>query len=144
LRLLILSCSKAKRRVNGRVAALNLYDGPAFRVLRRFFLISDDVTNLDVLILSARYGFISPEKPIATYDQRMRSDDEWTTAKLRSQFTAMTVEKNYSEVFINLGLDYLSRLPDVASILHGRPVIHTAQGRIGEKLHDMKEWLFHC
>ena len=141
-RLLILSCSKAKSSNGGRIPALARYDGPAFRVLRRFISVSGDYTTVDILILSARYGFISPRKQIASYDQPMGLGGGPPAAKLLSQLTARTAGKRYAKVFINLGADYLSRLPDLPSILAGNPVIVLAEGRIGKRLHDMKAWLF--
>lgn len=142
VRLLLLSCSKAKRQSTGKVAALDLYDGPSFRVLRRFLSTAECKTNLDVIILSARYGFITPQKRIAAYDVRMAPGGGPTPNKLRAQLSAFTTGKYYSEVFLNLGADYLSRLPDLETVLEGSPAILTAQGRIGEKLHGMKQWLF--
>lgn len=142
-RLLFLSCSKAKRQLSGKVAALNLYDGPAFRVLRKYYSISGDLDALDVIILSARYGFISPLKLITTYDQRLGSKGGPSPAKLRSQLAEVTIGRCYSEVFINLGVDYLSRLPDLETVLDGSPTIIRAHGRIGERLHELKKWLSH-
>jgi hypothetical protein len=140
-RLLILSCSKAKRPTNLAVQAIDLYDGPAFRVLRRFISNSNISADLDILILSAKHGFLSSSTRIATYDQRMGSHTVLPPAKLRQQLTVFTFGKHYSEVFINLGSDYFSHLPDLTTVLDGPPCIITARGRIGERLHSLKEWL---
>jgi hypothetical protein len=141
-RLLILSCSKAKNPASRSVPAIDLYDGPAFRVLRRFISSSDVSAELDIVILSAKHGFISPSTLIAAYDQRMDPDTAMPSARLREQLAAFTVGKRYSEVFINLGSDYFSRLPDIETVLDGRPSILIARGRIGQRLHSLKEWLF--
>lgn len=141
-RLLILSCSKSKSLTRGSAPAINLYDGPAFRVLRRFMSTSGAPAALETVILSAKHGFISPTTKLKVYDQRMQPSLAPPSATLQRQLAALTTGKSYSEVFVNLGSDYLSRLPDLKTILDGRPTVLVAQGRIGEKLHRMKEWLF--
>ena len=141
-RLLILSCSKAKRRTSLAVQAIELYDGPAFRVVRRFISNSDISADLDIIILSAKHGFLSSSTRIATYDLRMGSNTVPPPTKLREQLAVCTLGQHYSEVFINLGSDYLSHLPDLKTVLDGPPSVLTARGRIGERLHSLKEWLF--
>lgn len=54
-RLLILSCSRRKRLDTDLLPAIERYDGPAFRVLRRF-LRERPFEAPDVLILSAEHG----------------------------------------------------------------------------------------
>ncbi|MFC1975060.1 DUF6884 domain-containing protein [Chloroflexota bacterium] len=64
---LILSCSKAKRGTEeGNRAAINVYDGPMFRILRQY------KPHLDVYILSARYGLIEAIHPILSYDLTLK------------------------------------------------------------------------
>jgi len=57
--LLIIPCSKRKTappRV--KVSAINLYDGPFYRIIRKAFRESGKPDNLDIMILSAKYGLI--------------------------------------------------------------------------------------
>lgn len=67
-RSVIIACSQTKRRdVAGELAAIALYDGPAWRVLR---------TNLTCsiappLALSAQHGLISAYQEIADYDRKL-------------------------------------------------------------------------
>ena len=56
-RLLILSCSKAKRADCGLLPAIDRYDGPFFRVLRRY-LRQQPADPPVVHILSAEFGLI--------------------------------------------------------------------------------------
>jgi hypothetical protein len=142
IRLLILSCSKAKRQTERPLAAIDVYDGPAFRVLRKFISTSPMRRPLDVAILSAKYGFISPRTRILSYDQRMSAARGPGDRKLYEQLRLSSAGKRYSEIFVNLGTDYISRLPHLPSLLEGNPIVTMAKGRIGRRLHDMKEWLF--
>ncbi len=67
-RLLILSCSRRKRLDKDLLPAVERYDGPAFRVLRRF-LREMPFEAPDVPILSAEYGLIPHDLPIALSPQ---------------------------------------------------------------------------
>src|SRR5438034_6245695 len=51
-RVLVISCSERKRSVQGPLAAIDRYDGPAFRVVRRYLRETQD-RALKVYILSA-------------------------------------------------------------------------------------------
>src|SRR5688500_18586744 len=99
-RLLILSCSKSKKDAPGKQEALALYDGPAFRVLRRFMSKMEAPYRLDVLILSARYGFILGSTKITSYDARITSHSRPNPQTLQSQLRRHTRGKRYSEVFV--------------------------------------------
>src|SRR5690348_4465403 len=69
-RLLILSCSQRKRPDLELLPAMDRYDGPSFRVLRRF-LSQRPTERLTVYILSAEFGLIPATLPIPDYDRRM-------------------------------------------------------------------------
>ena len=69
-RMLILACSQRKRSDEGLLPAVERYDGPAFRVLRRFLRGGSSKAPV-VLILSAEHGLIPHDLPIAAYDRRM-------------------------------------------------------------------------
>lgn len=72
-RLLILACSQRKRPEASPLPAIERYDGPAFRVLRRYCRLIQD-SGLIVYVVSAEFGLISAEKTIPTYDRRMTSE----------------------------------------------------------------------
>jgi hypothetical protein len=60
-RLLILACSQRKNPARGKLPAIDRYDGPAFRVLRKYS--RDSAANLPtVLILSAKHGLIAADQ----------------------------------------------------------------------------------
>lgn len=67
--LLILSCTKRKRQDPGLLPAVDRYDEPSFRLLRRFR--EHGLELPDVFVLSARYGLIHYEKPIPDYEVRV-------------------------------------------------------------------------
>ena len=150
MNLLIISCSQRKNQSPGEIPAIDRYDGPTYRSLRKF---RDTVIfpsnhgfpyNLRILILSAKYGLIQPETHIADYDLKM------TLPRAKS----MAVEIQYDlirclgfygiayggtdQVFINLGKTYRQALDGF-----GWGTISTmeASGGIGLKTQQMKAWL---
>ncbi len=63
--LVILACSQKKGLKP--VAACNLYLGSLFKLGRRFA----EVHHFDYVIISAKYGLLSPEQVVSPYDQRI-------------------------------------------------------------------------
>ena len=83
-RLLLLGCSERKRRVRGSVPAIDLYDGPHFRSLRRLQMAGSIPS--DVIILSAKYGLLRPQDLIHDYDRRLNPEcDGALVSKIRRQ-----------------------------------------------------------
>src|SRR5438552_17811796 len=69
-RLLILSCSERKVPGRGLLRAIDGYDGPAFRVLRKY-LRARPLHAPTVLILSAIFGLMAADEPIPVYNVRL-------------------------------------------------------------------------
>ena len=142
LALLILSCSKRKKHTNTRINALELYDGPAFRTLRKFLRQKGVTLQVQIVILSAQYGFISESKEIDLYDRRIQRDlVDADLSVYQDQLHRLTRGKFYKRVFVNLGSDYVCALPELPKVIQGTPRITFAHGRIGERVHQMKTWL---
>ena len=72
--LLIVACSQRKRSDPYLLPAIERYDGGNFRVLRKAMREGYWPQNMDVLILSAKYGLINASTFIADYDQRMNRE----------------------------------------------------------------------
>lgn len=133
--LLILPCSKQKKQLSNAIA-INLYDGPFFRIVRKY-----NLKNIDVLILSAKYGLIRSDKLISNYNQKMTAKRAKEISKeTKSRLETMTLNNNYDQIFINLGKTYMLALEDSRSMLEGGSTL-LASGRIGERIHQLKEWL---
>ena len=135
--LLILPCSKQKKQLNN-VAAIDLYDGPFYRVARKY-----NLKDIELLIISAKYGLIRSNDLISYYDQKMtikRAEEICgeTNQKLDNIFN----NNNYKEIFINLGKIYMLALEDSRCMAEGDTTL-CATGRIGERLHQLKEWFQH-
>jgi hypothetical protein len=71
-RLLLLACTATKRADPHPIPAIERYDGPSFRTLRKWRAANPAAAaHLDVLILSARLGLITAGVLIGDYNQRM-------------------------------------------------------------------------
>jgi len=140
--LLIVACSQRKRSAPGLLPAIERYDGVNFRVLRKAQREGYWPKNLDVLILSAKYGLLKSDTLIENYDLKMTP--RWAI-ELRARVSADLDEclerTPYSEVFINLGKVYLAALTLSKELrtMNGR--VRYATGGIGEKMSQMKKWL---
>jgi len=139
--LLIVSCSRRKRSDLGLLPAIERYDGVSFRLLRKARREGYWPENLDVLILSAKYGLIDISTPIAHYEQRMtrnRAND------LKSQvfqvLQTLTQEFSYSAVYVELGKDYQDVMEGLTQLFSASSVVY-AKGRIGQRLAHLRQWL---
>jgi len=141
-RLLILSCSLRKRIVEGKVATWDLYDGVAFRVLKRSKREGRFPGDVEVLILSARYGLIRPETEIGFYDQRMTVEVARCQARTNCAFLhGLLRTRCYREVFVMMGRTYLVALEPFEAWLPSNTRCVIAPGGLGQKLSVMKAWL---
>lgn len=133
--LLILPCSKQKKKLSS-VCAADIYDGPFYKIIRKHRM--DDI---DILIISAKYGLINSVDLISYYDQKMtrkRAKEIARETKLRLE--RVLANNNYNEIFINLGKTYMLALDDCHEVIQGYNICW-ARGGIGERLHQLKSWL---
>jgi hypothetical protein len=72
MRLLILSCSATKRLDAHSLPAVERYDGPAYRLTRKYVRECPAQRQcLDILIVSAEFGLLTGDALIPLYDRRM-------------------------------------------------------------------------
>lgn len=139
--LLIIACSQRKRSDAGLLPAIARYDGPTYLMLQKAKREGYWAENLDVVILSAKYGLIRVFTPIANYEQRMNRQ---RASELKAQVTqalqTYARQNVYSEVYVDLGQDYCPAVEELVELFKGSSV-KFAQGRIGERLKYLRDWL---
>lgn len=139
-RLLLIACSNRKVRTRGLLPAIERYDGVAYRVIRKARREGYFPPNVDIKILSAKYGLIDAEARIVYYDKRM---DKQRAVQLRpsvhEELKKCFTQKQYSEIYVDLGKDYLPAIEGFVMPQDSKLV--WADGRIGERLSKMKVWL---
>ena len=140
MRLLMLGCSERKVGTCGRLPAFQRYDGPAYRVFRKFLRDCPDAgPPLNLYILSAKYGLISGDILIPDYDLRMTSE---RAAKLKPaverRLDLIFTVYRYDEIFVVMGKVYREALMD---FMPSGPRVVVADGKIGEKSAALYRWL---
>lgn len=144
-RLLILSCSARKCAIKGKAAAWDLYDGVAFRMLKRLQRERRFPENVDILILSAQHGLIRPNRKIAFYNLRMDQELAARQAPRNIRFLRAFLDSGcYREVFVFAGQTYLAALRPVEGWLPADVTLTVAAGGIGRKMQQAKRWLLRC
>lgn len=129
--ILILSCSQHK--IERPARPIEFYNGQSYRIVRKFLKENPDL-NIEIYVLSAKYGLIDamdPDEILEPYDLKM--DPE--IASRWKEILERTIDKDRitraNSFFYGSSL-YYSVLP--FEIPH-------SQGKIGEQLHQLKEWL---
>jgi hypothetical protein len=142
-RLLILSCSQRKRPDPGLLPAIERYDGPAFRVLRRFLRERDTgVHEVDAHILSAEYGLIPIEQPIANYDRKMTPQ---RAVELRGDVLdtlTMLVRIGYDALCVAMSAQYWRAFEGWAAVVPLGFQVVILTGSQGVQLAKLKRWLW--
>lgn len=148
-RLLILSCSKRKRSDESLLPAIERYDGPFFRVLRRYLWTcsaadSGSQEQPETFILSAEFGLISAHQPIPFYEHRMTAEraEALRPDVLNTVRHLLAPGQSYHELFLCLGQEYHHALegwerwrpPDLA--------VRCAHGSIGVRQAQLRDWLY--
>lgn len=156
-RLLILSCSDRKndvapdspqqllsfmttRRARS-LAAWEIYAGVAFQVVKRCQREGAFPPDVDIRILSAKYGLITPEREITHYDLRMTRElaERQQAGNLRL-LCELLRRQAYREIFLMMGRTYLQALEPLDEWRGGVKIIHEP-AYIGVMLGKLKAWL---
>lgn len=141
-RFLLLGCSQAKRQDEGVLPAIERYDGPAFRVLRRFFAGRGEQSNLEaVFILSAEYGLIHADTPIAAYDRLMSNSRAKALHGQILDELCKYIAGDDVELFVSMGKTYLHAIAGLEDRLPTGTRVLYARGAPGKKLEYLWAWL---
>ncbi|HLO87037.1 MAG TPA: hypothetical protein VK203_18810 [Nostocaceae cyanobacterium] len=140
--LLIINCSKSKFSNVEDLPAIACYNGVAFRVLRKF-LQEKNSNDLDIFILSAKFGLISSHELIPNYDQKM---DKKRSQELKSsgnnKFCELLQSGLYKRCLLCMSQDYAQIFDEYEKIIPGNCTITIATGTIGKKLSILHQWLY--
>jgi hypothetical protein len=140
--LLILGCSARKRSTTEMLPAIERYDGPLYRVLRKCLREGTAPQSLDILIISARYGLLRASDRVECYDQRMtRGLSAQMREEIGLRIAAELSGKTYSQAHISLGTHYLAALGGVELVSHYVGRVSLASGGIGQRQAQLRDWL---
>lgn len=140
--LLILACSQRKRLDTESLPAIERYDGPTFRLLRRF-LRKQPSAPLEIYILSAKFGLIPSDYLIPNYDQRMtKMRSRQLQPEVIAKFENILNAKSYQQLCICLGRDYFLALDKYDMLIKSGLAVRIATGSLGKKLATLHDWLY--
>ncbi len=137
-RLLIQGCSEAKLATpKAPIWAIDRYDGPFFRVIRKWSRETDD-GNTQILILSGKFGLIDSKTRIPYYDLRLTQDVAKAMCEaVMRQYRALARGRAYESAFVNVGRDYHPALAKISELRNAE----FASGGIGMRAKQLKLWL---
>lgn len=136
--LLVQSCSKSKREPSEPVPALELYSGYYYKIIKKAKREDDFDPNIDICILSAKYGLIDSDTNLSFYDKKMDSgraleirDEVKEALKTRVHAHA------YDEVLINMGQPYREAIRGIEEEID--TPVHVIEGKLGERGRKLKQ-----
>ena len=138
--LLIIGCSEKKNEepIFGEAPAFEIYNGPYYTSLRKFFRENGWPPGLMIKIISAEHEIIDATTIIKPYNKCL---DKEQAQKMNSKVLASLKKLGKpASVFVNLGKDYLPAINDIETLFDPTKVIY-AKGGIGQKRKEMKQWL---
>jgi len=139
--MLIVSCSKQKTPVYGKRPAIQVYDGPIYRALRKR-LNCLDLSLVDICIISAKYGLITAGSTIEHYDCKMTAE---RAVELRdvvlSEIIKMIQSRSYKEILVNLGSVYRVTIDGIEKYVPSGTQLTFTSGGIGQKTSQTISWL---
>jgi hypothetical protein len=136
-RLLLISCSATKRE-GVSLPAIERYDGPKYRVLRK--ALAEGIEPPVIRILSAAYGLIEPEHEIANYDLELAPKQSDVLARCPWRRGDITTQARLADdVFVMAGGLYLSVFEQWCPASY--PTWRIASGAPGERLRQLGLWL---
>jgi cytoplasmic iron level regulating protein YaaA (DUF328/UPF0246 family) len=139
---LFISCSQRKRSAKQPVSALELYNGFYYQIIKKLMREGRLTTNIDILIISAKYGLLLPSDLILPYEQKMTACRAAEMQdRVGQQLASVLKDRQYQEIFVNLGRDYLSAIVGFESLLPEATKVIYAKGGIGQRGAQMKRWI---
>ena len=139
--LVILGCGQRKLRTSRLLPAIERYDGPTFRVLRKYSR-ENGANSADLYVLSARFGLIRGDVRIPRYDRRLvRASYSDLQRRVARQLGRTLKGKRLDRLFISVGRDYWPLLAkSLARHVPASKVI-VAAGGIGGRASQLAQWL---
>jgi hypothetical protein len=122
--------------------ALDRYDSPSFRVVRRYLAVTRGVAMPSIFVLSAEHGLVGGDERIAPYDRRMTPVQ---ARALRPAAVGRLVEHAGAgcavDVLISCSGAYRAALEGLQPYLPAGSTARFAPTRPGERLACLHDWL---
>ena len=148
-KLLIISGSpRVLRNPVQPIPAIQRFDGIITRTVKKYY---EQISNIDVLIVSPVYGLIKAEEKISFKEPACGN---WHKLKLSKEHVSYLKERNlsilqnllqrrkYDEIYVNVGKNLLKIIEGFDKVVPRSTKITYAEGSgIGPKMAHMKKWI---
>ncbi|MFV9504008.1 MAG: DUF6884 domain-containing protein [Oscillochloridaceae bacterium umkhey_bin13] len=142
MRLLILSCSARKRPDPADLPVLDRYDGPSWRLLRRYLREQYAAAqDLEVYALSAAYGLLAAATPIPAYEQTMTPTQADALRPAVLANVQQVLQSPHTHLCLSVSERYLRALEGWEALVPPELVVTRTDGPLGTKLGQLKAWL---
>jgi len=117
---------------------MDVYSGYYFKIIKKAMNEGCFDNQIDICILSAKYGLLDPTDEITTYDHRMDQDraqelNEDVVSELEHKFDT----QNYQQLIVNLGQPYQEAVSGIEDRIDGEIV--QLSGGLGERGAQLKQ-----
>lgn len=141
-RILIVACTARKSTVPELIPAIERYDGPVFRVLRKYRKQYPEQLP-DIYILSAKYGLIASSYEISNYDMRLTPDRAaLLNPTVLNDLSCVFRSSHFGYMCICITRDYGLMIEGWESAIPDNVAVKIIQGTPGQKLSKLYEWLY--
>jgi hypothetical protein len=139
--LVILGCSQRKAHTSRLLPAIDRYDGPAFRVLRKYNR-EETGNSVEACVLSARFGLVPGNLPLPLYDCELPQIDRTALrTQVEQQFKRTMDEVQPQRLFVSLGCQYLPLIAEPLTREVAPASLVIATGGIGGRASRLVRWL---
>lgn len=139
-RALIIACTQRKNSAENDLPAIERYDGPTFLVLRKY-LREHPGDQIDIFVLSAKFGLISSSRPIPNYDLRLtKSTAQELLPRVVRKAREIFMGEKWNSVGVCAGKDYRAILDSVTALLVDSQIDMIGGGQ-GQRLTALRDWL---
>lgn len=142
--LMLIGCSHLKNKDPRVMSAIERYNGGVYQIIKKKRREHKWSYDIDILIISAKYGLISEFTSIELYDQKM---DKRRAIELQEgvsrQIDDILRNKKYHHIFVNLGRIYALSIAVSHEIERARHlgIFREASGGLGTRLSQTKRWI---
>lgn len=113
-RLLVISCTRRKHPLPGGLAAWDRYQGGCFPTLKHIQTTYGFPSDIDIVILSAKYGLVRPCDRIEWYDQKMSPERAKELQPLvEEKVSSLLRQAEYAQSLVLLEEVYMGCLQNV-------------------------------
>ena len=136
-----MSCSQRKDPSKELLPAITRYDGPAFRLLRKY-LRERPAEAPTVLIVSAAYGLISADREIPVYDCRLSvKAAEDLRPTILTAVSQVLQSQRWEAISICMGKSYREAAAGFLLYVPEGVRLEVIGGGLGKRLTQLHKWL---